>query len=201
MITLISILKILYSVFSIPNSVMAVIVIALIAVFICIAVRLLFHIDRYPWKRRIGAGILVIYLVCTVCKLIPYIEFVLPAVKPELVATLETDGFSNNSIYTYYSIKRGLSQTDSIYQRKQSYATTNEQDWIVSNTQDTDHYTYIISYGCEISEITYTMWESTDSLPVPWNDAIMYPDFSIAAENNSTIYIYRIDKVLIEAGL
>ncbi len=201
MITLISILKILYSVFSIPNSVMAVIVIALIAVFICIAVRLLFHIDRYPWKRRIGAGILVIYLACTVCKLIPYIEFMPSEVMPELVATMETDGFLYNNIFTYYSVKRGLSQTDSIYQRTGSHTTMNEQEWIIANTQDTDHYTYIISYGCEISKVTYTMWNSTDSLPVPWNDAIMYPDFFVVDKNNSTIYIYRIDKVLIEAGL
>lgn len=193
-------LKIIWGVFWIPPKYMCIIVIVLILSFAVLAIRCVYRSIYKSRKAQFVSILFAVYLTLNICKLVPYIDYAPKTVVPELVATMDAE-VEHNQVLTYYSIKSGPFIIDSVYHRSRSFSPTNELDWVIANTQETDKYTYLISFGCEVSEVTYEIWDSYDYAPAPWSCAVMHPDFTIEAENDSTIYIYRIDKVLIEAGL
>ncbi len=194
-------LKVIHLGLRVPQRYMWIFVLATIFFLSYHVIRCVYRCVHKPWFLKILSFLFAIYLILGVCKLIPYMDGARKTQVPKLVATMEAKEIKQHLILTYYSFKSGPFTIDPVYHRNKSFSSANELEWVVANTQDTDRYTYIISFGSEISEVSYDIWTGYDCLPVPWNGAVMYPEFNVTSENDCTIYIYRIDKVLIEAGL
>lgn len=177
----------------------SIIVIVLIAITITTIVLLLFYV--FPKMSRKGKVFLIIlcaYLICVALRFFPYTDAHTHIVKPELVAKCESGTANGSGCETFYSISRFPFTLDSLYQRTYSESSVIEE-WIIENTKDTEHYTYIISYGHQFIEIRYNIWNSYGNyLPIPWNGIRYSADFIKEGVHDSNIYIYRIPCVPIE---
>lgn len=198
---ILAILRFLRGVFPIPLLLLALVAILGAVLLVYLAIRLLISIKMVNTRTKALYSCVVVYIIMSICKLLPYMSPVYKTVPLEFVAAMNTDAPENGMILTYYSVERGPFTLNSSYKeiKSQSFL-ANELEWVQQYIQDTDQYTYIISYGQELDRVSYSIWDSyADLLPVPWNGGDIIPTYSVLREKLNMIYIYRIESVPIDS--
>lgn len=194
---LIQIIQLLASVFKIPLEKRGVLAIVFILLFFALGILVV----RTTRRRLLSiiSHLLLLVLLCTyICKLIPYVDSRAKTVAPELVATLEASESEHHLIRTYYSIERWPFVISSGYKAINSNASSvDELDWVRANATTPNEFTYIISYGWEIENVSYNIWDSLDYIPAPWYGVSMTPEF-VFGEFTGDIYLYRIELTQID---
>lgn len=102
----------------------------------------------------VGRILLVVLLCVQILQLIPYVDSRTKTVTPELVAIMEAMEADAPSCRTYYIVKQWSYARCSLFDMQKSYGVSaDEREWFHANATEPSEYTYIISYGYEITGI------------------------------------------------
>lgn len=141
---------------------------------------------------------LMVLLCLQILQLFPYVDSRTKVVAPELVAVMDAAEDAVPSCRTYYIAKLWSYTRTSLFDMQKSYGVSvDEREWFHANATEPSKYTYIISYGYEITGISYNIWDSKDYTLKPWDGVSLTPEIEYGAYTGD-IYLYRIELVPID---
>ena len=156
-------------------------------------------IQRKTTKTAVCFVLLAIYFLISAWKYTYYFDWTEKEAQLELIAELNgTVEYENTE--AYFRIHRFPFVLESMYTGEDGPKRSDSEDVDVSELRRivdvNEPYTYLISYGRQIKQLTYHCWNGADYLPAPWNGLVYEANctYKTNEENklDQKIYIYRI---------